>query len=68
MYSFLLNINYFNIKNKQIKLDRRKQNLFVTYPMNMYNREAGVTLSKPSRFITEISSDQAQGWLVEDDY
>jgi hypothetical protein len=68
MYSFLLNINYFIIKNKQIKLVRRKQNLFVTYPMNMYNREAGVTLSKPSRFITEISSDQAQGWLVEDDY
>jgi len=47
---------------------RAKQNLFVTYPMNMYNREAGVTLSKPSRFISEMSADKAQGWLVEDDY
>jgi DNA helicase-2/ATP-dependent DNA helicase PcrA len=47
---------------------RAKQNLFVTYPMNMYNHEAGVTLSKPSRFITEISSDKAQGWLVEDEF
>jgi DNA helicase-2/ATP-dependent DNA helicase PcrA len=47
---------------------RAKQNLFVTYPMNMYDREAGTTFSKPSRFISEISSDKAEGWLVEDEY
>jgi len=47
---------------------RAKQNLFVTYPMNMYNRMEGVTLSKPSRFITEISPDKAEGWLVEDEF
>jgi DNA helicase-2/ATP-dependent DNA helicase PcrA len=47
---------------------RAKQNLFVTYPMNMYNRMEGVTLSKPSRFISEISPDKAEGWLVEDDF
>ena len=47
---------------------RAKQNLFVTYPMNMYDREAGTTYSKPSRFITNISSDKAEGWLVEDEY
>ncbi|RKY91116.1 MAG: ATP-dependent helicase, partial [Ignavibacteriae bacterium] len=47
---------------------RAKQNLFVTYPMNMYNRVEGVTLSKISRFISEISPDKAEGWLVEDDF
>lgn len=44
---------------------RAKNNLFVTYPMNLYDREAGMTLSKPSRFISEISSDLAQGWLLD---
>lgn len=47
---------------------RAKQNLYVTYPMNMYNRVEGITLSKPSRFISEISSDKAEGWLIEDEY
>ncbi|UCH64703.1 MAG: ATP-dependent helicase [Ignavibacterium sp.] len=47
---------------------RAKQNLFVTYPMNMYDREAGTTFSKPSRFISDISSDKAEGWLVEDEF
>jgi len=47
---------------------RAKQNLFVTYPMHMYNRIDGITLSKPSRFISEMSTDKAQGWLVEDDF
>ena len=46
---------------------RAKQNLFVSYPMNMYDREAGTTYSKPSRFISDISSDKAEGWLVEDE-
>ena len=47
---------------------RAKQNLFITYPMNMYDREAGTTYSKPSRFISDISPDKAEGWLVEDEF
>ena len=47
---------------------RAKQNLFVTYPMNMYDREAGSTFSKPSRFISDISPDKVEGWIVEDEY
>jgi len=47
---------------------RAKNNLFVTYPMNLYDREAGRTLSKPSRFISEITPDLAEGWLLEEDY
>ena len=47
---------------------RAKNNLFVTYPMNLYDREAGMTLSKPSRFISEITPDLAEGWLLEEDF
>ena len=47
---------------------RAKQNLFVTYPMNMFDREAGMTLSKPSRFISEMKPELAEGWLLDDDF
>lgn len=47
---------------------RARQNLFITYPMNMYERESGTTLSKPSRFISEMNSDLAEGWLLEEDF
>lgn len=47
---------------------RAKQNLFVTYPMNMFDREAGMTLSKPSRFISEMKPDLAEGWLLDEEY
>lgn len=45
---------------------RAKNNLYITYPMNLYDREAGMTLSKPSRFISEISPELAEGWLLEE--
>ena len=47
---------------------RAKQNLIVTYPMNLYDREAGITLSKPSRFISEMNTDLAEGWLIDEDF
>lgn len=47
---------------------RAKQNLFVTYPMNLYDREAGITLSKPSRFISEMNPDLAEGWLIDEEF
>jgi DNA helicase-2/ATP-dependent DNA helicase PcrA len=47
---------------------RAKNNLFITYPMNLYDREAGTTLSKPSRFISEITPDLAEGWLLEEEF
>lgn len=47
---------------------RAKNNLFITYPMNLYDREAGMTLSKPSRFISDITPDLAEGWLLEEDF
>ena len=46
---------------------RAKQNLFVTYPMNMYDRQAGITLSNPSRFISGMNSELAEGWLLDEE-
>lgn len=51
-----------------VAVTRAKQNLFITYPMNIYDRESGTTFSKPSRFIADITSDLAEGWLLEDEY
>lgn len=47
---------------------RAKQNLFITYPMNIFDREAGTTLSKPSRFISEMNKELAQGWLLDEEF
>jgi DNA helicase-2/ATP-dependent DNA helicase PcrA len=33
---------------------RAKQNLYISYPINMYDRGAGMVFSKPSRFIDDI--------------
>jgi DNA helicase-2/ATP-dependent DNA helicase PcrA len=34
---------------------RAKQNLYISYPINMYDRAAGMVLSKPSRFLDDIA-------------
>jgi len=47
---------------------RAKQNLYITYPMNIFDRHNGMTLSKPSRFIAEISEEIAEEWLLEEDF
>ncbi len=46
---------------------RAKQNLIVTYPMNIFDRESGTTLSKPSRFLSSVTPDLAEGWLLENE-
>ncbi len=49
-----------------VAVTRAKQNLFISYPMNIYDREAGTTYSKPSRFLNNITSTQARGLLLEE--
>jgi DNA helicase-2/ATP-dependent DNA helicase PcrA len=49
-----------------VAVTRAKDNLFVTYPMNIYDRESGTTLSKPSRFISDITPEIAEGYLLEE--
>jgi len=44
---------------------RAKDNLIITYPMNVYDRESGLILTKPSRFIQGIGDQLLEQWVVE---
>lgn len=50
-----------------VAVTRAKNNLFILYPMNLFDREAGRTFSKPSRFLSDINSNIAEGFLLESD-
>jgi DNA helicase-2/ATP-dependent DNA helicase PcrA len=44
---------------------RAKENLVITYPINIYDRESGMILTKPSRFIQGIGENLLEPWVVE---
>jgi DNA helicase-2/ATP-dependent DNA helicase PcrA len=44
---------------------RAKEHLFITYPINVYDRESGMILSKPSRFIQGIGDKLLEPWVIE---
>ena len=46
---------------------RAKDRLVITYPTNIYDRESGTVLSKPSRFIEGIPEDIAERWVVSEE-
>ncbi len=44
---------------------RAKQRLFLTYPINIYDRATGTILSKPSRFLDGLPEHLLEGFVVE---
>lgn len=44
---------------------RAKNRLFITYPINIYDRESGLILTKPSRFLEGIGGNLLEPWVVE---
>jgi DNA helicase-2/ATP-dependent DNA helicase PcrA len=46
---------------------RAKENLFVTYPINIYDRESGLILSKPSRFISGMPENLLDTWVLDEE-
>jgi DNA helicase-2/ATP-dependent DNA helicase PcrA len=44
---------------------RAKDHLIITYPMNIYDRESGLILTKPSRFIAGMEANLLEAWVVE---
>ncbi len=46
---------------------RAKENLFITYPINVYDRESGLVLSKPSRFIEGMPENLLETWVVDEE-
>ncbi len=40
-----------------VAVTRAKRHLFMTYPINVYDKASGMLLSKPSRFLDHVSSN-----------
>jgi len=51
-----------------VAVTRAKQNLFLSYPMNIFDRITGFTLAKPSRFIAGVSEDLAEEWTIDEEF
>ncbi len=53
-----------------VSVTRAKQNLYISYPVNVFDRGSGMVLSKPSRFVDEIRRDCLETWSLidEDDF
>ena len=51
-----------------VAVTRAKQELFLTYPINVYDKMTGSVLSKPSRFLDDVPSSFMESWnLIEED-
>lgn len=46
---------------------RAKENLFITYPVNIYDRETGMILTKPSRFLEGLSEKLIEPCIVREE-
>jgi DNA helicase-2/ATP-dependent DNA helicase PcrA len=44
---------------------RAKVNLFITYPINVYDRDSGTILTKPSRFLEGLDDRLIEPWIIE---
>lgn len=50
-----------------VAVTRAKRFLYITYPSQIYDRESGMILSSPSRFISKIPDDIVDRWTVTPD-
>ncbi len=46
---------------------RAKDHLYITYPINIYDRESGLVLSKPSRFIAGLPENLLETWVIDEE-
>lgn len=47
---------------------RAKKNLFISYPMHVFDRHTGFTMAKASRFISGVPEELADEWLLEEEF
>ncbi|WP_447973080.1 ATP-dependent helicase [Nitrospira sp. Kam-Ns4a] len=51
-----------------VAVTRAKQQLYLTYPINIYDKSTGAILSKPTRFLDGLDPSLLENWaLVEED-
>jgi DNA helicase II / ATP-dependent DNA helicase PcrA len=46
---------------------RAKEHLFITYPINIYDRESGMVLTKPSRFLEGLDEKLLEPWIIDEE-
>ena len=46
---------------------RAKNNLYITYPVDMFDYATGIVLSKPSRFLDDIGDDILEFWDITEE-
>jgi len=51
-----------------VAVTRAKQHLYLTYPINMYDRATGMVLSKPSRFLDGIPRELLRPMQLREEY
>jgi DNA helicase II / ATP-dependent DNA helicase PcrA len=51
-----------------VAITRAKQNLYLTYPINMYDRASGMVLSKPSRFLDGIPRELLRPMQLREEF
>ncbi len=44
---------------------RAKERLYITYPINVYDRESGTILTKPSRFLEGLDEKLLEPWVLD---
>lgn len=50
-----------------VAVTRAKRHLFLTYPVNIFDKATGSVLSKPSRFLDDVAASLLESWsLVEE--
>lgn len=47
-----------------VAVTRAKSHLYLTFPINVYDKVTGSVLSKPSRFLDEVPADLVDAWSV----
>ena len=45
-------------------MTRAKRLLYLNYPVNVYDRQAGAVLSRPSRFLDDVPATLLDAWVL----
>jgi DNA helicase-2/ATP-dependent DNA helicase PcrA len=69
--------SFYNIKSREeleeerrllyVAATRAKENLFITYPIRIFDRALGIVLSRPSQFVEDISEEILEPMTVVDE-
>jgi DNA helicase-2/ATP-dependent DNA helicase PcrA len=46
---------------------RARENLYISYPVEIYDWTSGMALSKPSRFVANLPSSLLERWVLQDE-